>query len=241
MLSSITLIAFLIGCAGAVVSFAFLALSFLMGSSKKKLAAKLVGGFVGLAILGIVVQAATYEEPEEEKYQYTSSEEANNTEDTETDIEETVDTEEDTEEDTKEVEEETKTEPSPSPEVSKRKESIGTSNKDINEIRLTGPNPVRNDVTGNWKYARLFTTEDLNEYAKSYYEEYFEDDDEIHGIVNFSTKTTTKIATLSSNILSVTVHEYVENEEYDAKTMYSGNILKEYFVYLDNGDIEKVR
>lgn len=40
--------------------------------------------------------------------------------------------------------------------------------------------------------------------------------------------------------LSVTIHEYVDDEEHDASVLGSGMVLGEYFVYLDNGDIENL-
>lgn len=36
-------------------------------------------------------------------------------------------------------------------------------------------------------------------------------------------------------------HEYVDKEEHDAKIMSSGMVLSEYYIYLDNGDIEKIQ
>ena len=80
----------------------------------------------------------------------------------------------------------------------------------------------------------------MQEYALSYYQKYFTDDKEIHGIVNFNSNTTTKISVLG-DMLDVTVYEYVDGEEHDADKLFSGMLLKQYFVYLDNGDIEEVQ
>lgn len=46
---------------------------------------------------------------------------------------------------------------------------------------------------------------------------------------------------MTDNILSVTVHEYVDKEEHDANKLFGGMVLADYFVYLDNGDIEEIK
>ena len=74
----------------------------------------------------------------------------------------------------------------------------------------------------------------------SYYKEYFKSDDEIHAIVNFNYKTTTKISVMG-NLLDVSVYEYVDKEEHDAKLLFSGMLLKEYHVNKDTGEIEEIQ
>ena len=122
-----------------------------------------------------------------------------------------------------------------------RENIIGTSNKKCSDIDIIGPSDVRNDTTGNWKLARVATKEDILEYILDYYENNFNDDEEIHAIVNFTLKTTTKVSKLFDNVLSITIHDYVDKEEHDAKKLFGGTVLGEYFIYLDNGDIEKIR
>ncbi len=117
---------------------------------------------------------------------------------------------------------------------------IGTSNKDFKKISTSKPTKVRNDTTGNWKLSKIATTDDILEYAKSYYDNNFTSDDEIHAIVNFTLNTTTCVSTLFDNIISVTIHEYVDKEEHDANKLFSGMVLGDYWIYLDNGDIEKI-
>ena len=53
------------------------------------------------------------------------------------------------------------------------------------------------------------------------------------------TKTSTSIRDIGG-ILYVSVYEYVDGEEHDAKIMFSGMHLSDYMIYIDNGDIEKV-
>lgn len=99
---------------------------------------------------------------------------------------------------------------------------------------------VRNDVTGNWRISTIAENIDIQEYALSYYKEYFKDDKEIHAIVNFNYKTTTKISVIG-NTLDVSIYDYVDGEEHDAKLLFSGTLLKEYSVNMDNGSIEEIQ
>lgn len=122
-----------------------------------------------------------------------------------------------------------------------RENSIGTSNKDVAELEnKLIPLDVPNDVTKNWKYVTIAQSTDFTEYALSYYNTYFSDNKEIHAIINFTNNTTTKISVIG-NMLDVTIYEYVDKEEHDAKKLFSGMLLTEYFVYIDNGDIEEVQ
>lgn len=99
---------------------------------------------------------------------------------------------------------------------------------------------VRNDTTGNWRISCIAEDIDMSEHALDYYKQYFTDDSEIHFIVNFNYNTTTKIMSMGDQ-LDVTVQDYVSKEEHDAKVLGSGEVLAEYFVDKDTGEIEKVR
>lgn len=122
-----------------------------------------------------------------------------------------------------------------------RESSVGTSDGNIDTLakNLTVLD-VHNDATGNWRYITIAEDTDFLEYALSYYNTYFEDDKEIHAVVNFTNNTTTKISVVS-NMLDVTIHEYVDKEELNADLLFSGSVYSEYFIYKDNGDIEKVQ
>lgn len=98
----------------------------------------------------------------------------------------------------------------------------------------------RNDVTGNWRLANIAEQIDIEKYALQYYQNYFESDQEVHIIINFTLKTTTRI-TVIGNMLDVSIMEYVDKEEHDAKVACSGELLKEYFVNIDTGEIEEIR
>lgn len=98
----------------------------------------------------------------------------------------------------------------------------------------------RNDVTGNWRLARIAENINIEEYALDYYKNYFEADNEIHIIINFSLNTTTRIMTMG-NLLDVTTMEYVKKEEHDAALACSGMLLSEYHVNIDTGEVEKIQ
>ena len=118
-------------------------------------------------------------------------------------------------------------------------EIVGISDKDVSEINMNFAGTVRNDVTENWRYSTISEDIDIENYVLSYYKEYFESDNEIHGIINFTRKTTARL-NVFGNMIFLSLHDYVDGEEYDAKLMFSGTPLVSYIIYTDNGDIEKV-
>ena len=117
-------------------------------------------------------------------------------------------------------------------------EIIGISEKDISDLHLVYYESMIDDVTGKWRLSVMSEDVDIQDYVYSYYNKYFKDDTEIHGIVNLSSNTTARISCVSG-MLFVTEYSYVDGEEHDAKLLYSGTPIKSYIVYTDNGDIEK--
>ncbi len=97
----------------------------------------------------------------------------------------------------------------------------------------------RNDVTGRWRLARIAENKPIEEYVLDYYHNYFESDDEVHIIINFTLNTTNRILVFG-NLLDVATMEYVDKEEHDAKIACSGMLLSEYHVNIDTGEIEKI-
>lgn len=95
---------------------------------------------------------------------------------------------------------------------------------------------VRNDVTGKWRKSLIAENIEPKDYALDYYMQYFKSDDEIHAIVNFNYNTTTKLSVMG-NLLDVTIYEYVDKEEHDAKLLFSGMVLDEYFIDINSGEI----
>ena len=135
----------------------------------------------------------------------------------------------------------TQTEESVKETVEHREGMYGISDKNIKDVDAHfSVSNAFNDVTGRWRVSAIAEPILIEEYALSYYENYFSDDNEVHVIVNFTYNTSTTITCLGS-ILDVTIHEYVDKEEHDAKKMSSGMVLSEYYIYLDNGDIEQIQ
>lgn len=95
---------------------------------------------------------------------------------------------------------------------------------------------VRNDVTGNWRLVTTAAKFDVEEMLVAYHD-HFMKEGEIHFIVSFATNTTTVIRN-SGGIITSEVHEYVDKEEHDAKTLGSGMVLAEYMAV--DGVIEKI-
>lgn len=163
---------------------------------------------------------------------------------TETETTEAV-TEESAEEVTEAVEtaeEATETE-APTEDVTHRTgdEIVGVSDKSLSDdgVNVDLENSVRNDSTGKWRLARITDNINIEEYALDYYKNYFESDDEIHAVVNFTNNTTTNLSCFG-DMLFVTIYNYVDKEEHDADMLFTGEKISEFCVYTDNGDIEKV-
>lgn len=121
-----------------------------------------------------------------------------------------------------------------------RENIYGISDKILPEKLST--TKVLDDVTNNWKLCTTSNNNLINfeKYALDYYNNIFNNDSEIHAIVNFANKTTSKLVSNGYN-LYLTIYDYVKNEEHSAKTLFSGDILADYIIYLDNGDIEKIK
>ena len=128
-------------------------------------------------------------------------------------------------------------EPTETTEKEQTSECIGKNIDDIDaHFRVS---KVRNDVTGNWRISSIDESINMEEYALSYYKKYFSNDTEIHAIVNSSYNTTTQISVVF-NTLNVSIYEYVDGEEHDAKLLFSGMLLKQYSVNMDTGEIEEI-
>lgn len=118
------------------------------------------------------------------------------------------------------------------------KKQVGKDIDTIDTFHYNGA--VRNDVTGDWKCA-VFAESGINvaEYAVSYYDKYMSGSDtEIDAVINLSDKTTTKIVqAIAPEKLALTVYQYVQGEEHDAKLMFSGQVLAYYMVNKETGEI----
>lgn len=113
-------------------------------------------------------------------------------------------------------------------------------NEDPLGFNVIFSNTYRNDVTGNWRLAKTADNINIEEHAVNYYNNYFKSDNEVHIIINFALNTTSCI-TVMGNLLDVSVMEYVDKEEHDAKLACSGMLLSEYHVNIDTGEIEQIQ
>jgi len=98
---------------------------------------------------------------------------------------------------------------------------------------------VRNDTTGNWRVSVISEPIVMGDHAVAYFQKYIKDDNEIHAIVNFNKNTTTKIMKGAMGI-TVTTYEYVEDEEHDAKKLFSGKMLTEKYYDSKTGEEIKI-
>lgn len=99
---------------------------------------------------------------------------------------------------------------------------------------LSDPTPISDDTTGKWKLNRMTGATNPIDFAFDYYKNFMEPD-EIHYIINFSTKTTTIIQNVSG-MLYVRVLEHVDKEEVTAKTIGSGMLLQEKYFNAETGE-----
>ncbi len=111
---------------------------------------------------------------------------------------------------------------------------------EIDGISVTYYDNVQNDVTGNWRLGVIYDNSDLNSYVVDYYNYFCQDDSEVHGIVNLELNTTTLISRVMSDTLDISITEYLDGEEHDAKLLYSGNVLEHYWINMDTLETESI-
>lgn len=107
---------------------------------------------------------------------------------------------------------------------------------DALDLDVTFSKEFRNDVTGNWRKALVSTGSEIQEYALAYYQEYFAADDEVHVIYNFSLNTVNCL-TVTGNILSINITDYVDGEEHDAKIACGGTYLGSFQIDIETGEV----
>lgn len=116
--------------------------------------------------------------------------------------------------------------------------TIESGSYQINGIEFWFSDSVINDETGKWKIATLSNAADITEYALGYYQKLFGSDDEIHAIINYATNTTGSISMPQPGMLNVSVYEHVNEEEHDAKCLFSGMLLAEYTINAETGEVQ---
>lgn len=118
--------------------------------------------------------------------------------------------------------------------------SIPSGTYNIDDIEFWFSDSVMNDVTGRWRISSIASSKDITEYVADYYNTLFSSDDEVHAIVNFSLNTTTSVSVLPDGRLDVVIHDYIDGEEHDAKALFGGMLLKEYFINPQTGEFEEI-
>lgn len=119
---------------------------------------------------------------------------------------------------------------------------IGTADESMKfteSIYFTYKSSVPNDVTGKWRLSTTSTSFDIASYALNYYKTYFKSDDEIHAVINKSNGTTSSLSVVAGQ-LNVTVHRYIDEEENDAKILFSGDVISQYYIDMNTGEVSKV-
>ena len=124
----------------------------------------------------------------------------------------------------------------PAAETSTASASEATDGGDALDLDVTFYDEFRNDVTGRWRKALVATSQPIEEYALDYYKEYFKADDEVHVIYNF-TLNTVNCLTVSGDTLFISVSEYVDGEEHDAKEACGGLHLSDASISISTGEV----
>ncbi len=114
--------------------------------------------------------------------------------------------------------------------------SASDSGDSLADVDITFYDEFRNDVTGKWRKALALTNSQIQDYAVDYYNTYFQSDDEVHIIYNFSLNTVNCLKVFG-NELFISITDYVDDEEHDAKIACSGTFLGEYHINIDTGEI----
>lgn len=104
---------------------------------------------------------------------------------------------------------------------------------------VDAPSEVMDDVTGKWMLSRYASSTQVQNIALDYYNAYFENDDQIHFVINYTLNTTGRI-TCMGNKLDVAVMEHIEKEELSAKTLGGGMLYSQYLIDIDTGEIDKL-
>lgn len=109
------------------------------------------------------------------------------------------------------------------------------------DFDLNGPLEFPDDATGKWHKVTFAKGEvEFQYYTLCYYDTYFESDDEVHVLYNFSNKTVNCINCFGS-FLDLRVLDYVDKEEHSAKAACGGTLLAEYHIDIATGVVEQIQ
>ncbi len=116
--------------------------------------------------------------------------------------------------------------------------AVGGMTKDdiVKQFKLIYFGPVSNDTTGNLRSSQYFSTDTQEKFAADYYRAYFENSNEIHALINPLTQTTAKISVVGNQLL-VVIYSYVNGEESNAASLFTGNTVGAYMIDLQTGEV----
>lgn len=103
---------------------------------------------------------------------------------------------------------------------------------------LSSAGSIRHDKTGKWKLNRYASSTSPEEFIIDYYKAFFNSDDEVHWIINYTFNTTTCVH-CNNGILKIDIYERVPDEEFDASTIGSGMLYATYYADTNTGEIKK--
>lgn len=130
-------------------------------------------------------------------------------------------------------------EPAEDPEPSADEKAQAALSEALGGASLLFSDSVRNDSTGKWRMLRVSSAEPIHEHLDEYAAAFIRADDEVHIVFNFALSTTTVI-TSGSGVLYVSVYQYSDGEEHDAKLIPGGEKLAEYIYTVSTGALEAV-
>ena len=113
-------------------------------------------------------------------------------------------------------------------------------NEIINSHNLLYGGGLNDDVTGKWRVSAYSSNDQFQDFALDYFNAFFENTDEIHAVINFSVNVTYRI-TYTAGVLNITAFDYVDNEERSAKLLFTGDVLGEFYVDCNTGDVNRIK
>ena len=111
----------------------------------------------------------------------------------------------------------------------------------FDDLRITFQDSMHNDVTGTWRLARVLSTHPITDYIQYYYENYMVPHEGVHVVVDFGLKTTAILNYIDTmHLIDISIYEYVEGDELDAKACPQGMRLGWYQVNTDTWEVTEL-
>ncbi|MBQ6577496.1 MAG: hypothetical protein IJL91_07085 [Bacteroidales bacterium] len=133
--------------------------------------------------------------------------------------------------------------PEPQPEAPKTSGAAPESTQEyptvVNGIAVSFRNSIANDVTGKWRVAVVIDNmSDPDEYIVDFFKAYIKDPSELLAIINKKTKTTIRVNNFLGDWLDIGVFKYQSGEELDAKKLFGGELIDNYWINKETGEID---